>query len=163
MKTNLFIFILQETFNSQTGLWDFTCQHGDLECWGNLVHSCVIHYNPKTEQHLPFINCMEADTEDDIQTAAFKCAQKFDIPHDQISACIQTEFGNSLEHEMAVKTQALNPPHKYVPWVTLNGVHTEDIETKAMDDLVKLICDIYTVNINLFSRVFLKEIFIFIF
>lgn len=84
---------------------------------------------------------MEADTEDDVKTAAFKCATKFDIPHDQINACVQTEFGNSLEHEMAVRTKALDPPHKYVPWVTFNGVHTEDIETKAMDDLLKLICE----------------------
>ena len=26
------------------------------------------------------------------------------------------------EHGMAVKTEALNPRHRYVPWITLNGV-----------------------------------------
>lgn len=87
---------------------------------------------------------MEADT-GDIKTAAAKCAKQFKIPMDQITACISSPYGNSLEHSMAVVTDALNPPHKYVPWVTVNGVHTEDIEQQALDNLVKLICDTYTV------------------
>ena len=30
--------------------------------------------------------------------------------------------GVEFEHQMAVKTDALSPPHQYVPYVTLNGV-----------------------------------------
>lgn len=45
----------------------------------------------------------------------------------------------------AVQTENLQPPHKYVPWVTVNGIHTEDIENKALDNLVKLICETYKV------------------
>lgn len=89
---------------------------------------------------------MESDTEDDIKTAAAKCAHKFDIPIDQINTCLITQYGNTIQHDMAVKTEALNPPHKYVPWVTLNGVHTEEIEQQAMDNLIKLICDTYKVR-----------------
>lgn len=136
----------KETFDNSTNLWQYTCQHGDLECWGNLAQTCVIYYQPKTEDHFPFIHCMESDTEDDIKTAAYNCAAKHDIPRDQIEACVQIEFGNFLEHQMAIKTEALNPPHTYVPWVTLNGEHTDDIEQQAMNDLVKLICDTYKVR-----------------
>ena len=45
---------------------------------------------------------------------------------------------------MGLLTEALSPAHTYVPWVTVNGVHTEDIQTKAQDDLIKLVCDTYS-------------------
>lgn len=52
--------------------------------------------------------------------------------------------GNALQHELALQTESLSPAHQYVPWVTVNGVHTEDIQNRAQDDLVKLICETYT-------------------
>eukprot|EP00057_Strongylocentrotus_purpuratus_P021948 XP_011676422.1 PREDICTED: uncharacterized protein LOC753478 [Strongylocentrotus purpuratus] len=36
--------------------------------------------------------------------------------------CTGGPMGNKLEHSMALKTEALNPPHQYTPWVVLNGV-----------------------------------------
>jgi interferon gamma-inducible protein 30 len=36
--------------------------------------------------------------------------------------CFNGTLGNQLEHQMAVKTEALDPPHKYVPWIVLNSV-----------------------------------------
>ena len=53
---------------------------------------------------------------------SLQCAEKLGIHYEPIKNCSTTEMGNKLEHEMAVVTNNLNPPHKYVPWVTLNGV-----------------------------------------
>jgi interferon gamma-inducible protein 30 len=133
----------KETWRNETKLWQFTCQHGPDECWGNLFHSCFIYYYPQTSQHLPLIHCMESDNTDDIRSAAGKCAKQFSINTDPIEKCMNGRLGNTVQHANAVKTEQLNPPHKYVPWVTLNGVHTEDIQDKAQNDLVKLICDTY--------------------
>ena len=46
---------------------------------------------------------------------------------DDIIACSNDEEGIQLHHEMGVKTDALNPPHSYVPWVTFNGVSSVHI------------------------------------
>jgi interferon gamma-inducible protein 30 len=54
-------------------------------------------------------------------------------------------LGNQLQHLNALKTESLRPAHKYVPWVTVNGQHTEEIEQEAERDLVKLICKTYKV------------------
>jgi len=55
-------------------------------------------------------------------------------------------LGNKLQHDNAVKTENLQPQHQYVPWVTVNGEHTEHIEQEAERDLVRLICKTYKVN-----------------
>ncbi|CAF3561934.1 unnamed protein product [Rotaria sp. Silwood1] len=50
---------------------------------------------------------------------------------------------NQLQHAYAVQTENLQPPHKYVPWITVNGQHTEEMEHEAERNLIKLICKTY--------------------
>ena len=82
----------------------------------------------------------------DVKDVATKCAQSFSINLDDTFACTTNPMGNLLQHNNAVLTENLKPTHTYVPWVTLNGVHTEKIEQEAEKDLVKLVCDTYTVK-----------------
>ena len=56
----------------------------------------------------------------------------------------QGSDGEKLMHEYAVKTGSLDPPHKYVPWIVINGEHTEELEQEAFDDLVGLVCKLYS-------------------
>jgi len=51
-----------------------------------------------------------------------QCAKAHGIDMSAVQKCVGSPAGNALEHQMAVKTDALNPPHQYVPWITLNGV-----------------------------------------
>jgi interferon gamma-inducible protein 30 len=59
-------------------------------------------------------------------------------------------LGRGYELLMAEKTNKLNPPKKDVPWITINGQHTEDIQTKAESHLLKLVCDTYTVCVDIY-------------
>jgi len=120
----------------------FDCQHGADECLGNIIETCAIAIVKDIKVYLPFIHCMEA-SKGEIKSAAEKCSKSFPVPLDQIMNCSTSKQGNDLEHEMAVKTDSLNPPHRYVPYVTINGVHTEALENAAEKDLVKLVCDTY--------------------
>ncbi|KAK6186960.1 hypothetical protein SNE40_006215 [Patella caerulea] len=131
----------QETLHGS--LWAYTCQHGPNECVGNLIDSCAIYYMNQSF-YMPYIYCMEKATATiDPITAAKKCGPPNSAPVGGILECAKTVFGNRLEHEMAVKTDALQPQHQYVPWVTLNGVHTEKIQDEASNHLIKLICETY--------------------
>ncbi|CAB3989274.1 Hypothetical predicted protein [Paramuricea clavata] len=122
--------------------WQFECQHGKEECYGNLIETCAIYYHPNATAYFPFIYCIESSTSLP-RNIASECASKFGFDYSQIQSCVEGPLGNKLEHEMALKTDALQPPHQYVPWVTLNGVHTQQIQNEAQNDLVKLICDTY--------------------
>ena len=47
---------------------------------------------------------------------------------------------------MAVKTESLVPAHNYVPWILVDGEHTSDLQTKAQQDLLGLVCQLYKVK-----------------
>jgi len=129
-----------ETWRNETQLWQSSCQHGKDECWGNLLHSCFIHFYPETSAHWPFIHCMESSNQT-VYNSSTICAKQFNVSLDDSIKCMGSRLGNDLQHANAVLTNAQH--QQYVPWVTLNGVHTEDIEKAAESDLVKLICDTY--------------------
>ena len=95
------------------GKWVFTCQHGKEECIGNLIETCAIHFYPNVTDFFPFIHCTETSGKIP-RKAAPSCAQKFDLDYSEIWSCVSGDLGNKLEHEMALKTDALVPDHTYV-------------------------------------------------
>ncbi|XP_043576634.1 gamma-interferon-inducible lysosomal thiol reductase-like [Chiloscyllium plagiosum] len=75
-----------------------------------------------------------------------RCLQVYEplLPWDNIENCVNGDLGNKLMHHNAELTRALNPPHDYVPWILVNGKHTEDLEDEAMNSLFNLICNTYS-------------------
>ncbi|XP_034039543.1 gamma-interferon-inducible lysosomal thiol reductase-like [Thalassophryne amazonica] len=128
-----------ETFDGQHYI--FTCQHGTKECLGNMIETCML--NMTGDVAFQIINCMESAV--DVIGAAQSCLQLISptVSWESIMTCVKGPVGNQLMHQNALKTNALSPPHKYVPWVTINGEHTDDLQSKAESHLFTLICSIY--------------------
>ncbi|XP_013392550.1 gamma-interferon-inducible lysosomal thiol reductase-like isoform X2 [Lingula anatina] len=123
--------------------WVFYCQGGKQQCIGNVIETCAINILKNIDVYLPFIHCIENYSGIQPSIAAQGCASQMNIDVAPILKCSTSKMGSDLEHQMAVKTNALQPRHTYVPWVTLNGVHTKAIQQKAVDDLKQLICETY--------------------
>jgi interferon gamma-inducible protein 30 len=115
----------------------FTCQHGEAECEGNLIETCIIHLFNKPEAN-DLIVCLEDNAYDGWDSALTTCIDDQD-KIDAIRNCQNSDEGNILQHQMAARTDALNPPHKYVPWVVIDGKHNDDI---TVIDVILFLCDI---------------------
>lgn len=123
--------------------WEYTCQHGPAECVGNLIETCAISVLANTSSYFPFIHCLETNVGNNPRSTAEQCASQLGIDFGPIDKCQNGPLGNKLEHDMALKTKALQPPHGYVPWITMNGKHTDEIQNDATFNLLQLVCDNY--------------------
>ena len=47
---------------------------------------------------------------------------------------------------MGAKTESLDPPHNYVPWIVVDGEHDNETQQAAMDNLLALVCKLYKVG-----------------
>ncbi|MCI4383591.1 hypothetical protein PGIGA_G00028250 [Pangasianodon gigas] len=119
----------------------FSCQHGNQECQANMMEACIL--NVTGHAAFPIIHCMESSS--DVINAAQPCLQLYapSVEWGTVESCMRGSLGHRLMHENALKTRGLRPQHTHVPWVTLNGVYTDDLEDKAMSTLFNLICKLY--------------------
>lgn len=116
-----------------------TCQHGPKECVGNLIQACLIE-DGNTLQSMDFILCMSKQT-NPINTsfAARKCAYEMHIDWNSLNVCAQGPKGKNIIAKNRQKTESLVPPHKHVPWITVNGLQTSSME----NNLFSVLCQSY--------------------
>nr|XP_039264896.1 gamma-interferon-inducible lysosomal thiol reductase-like [Styela clava] len=131
-----------ETKNSNTEMWDYTCQHGPRECVGNLIENCIQYYtNYNILKYFPIFYCMESAKNP--VNAAEKCVTDAGLQWSEINKCASGPEGNALMHKTAMATDSLKPKQIYVPWVVINDRHTKPLQKDAQNNLPKLLCDTY--------------------
>lgn len=119
--------------------WEFTCQHGENECYGNTVEVCGLN-NMNALEGQNFMVCMESNIKSNnknINKALDACVEDQDL-FKTILKCALGKEGNELQHSIALQT----PDHKYVPWIQFNGVHDNNVEGKILDNLSKFVCSL---------------------
>jgi interferon gamma-inducible protein 30 len=118
------------------------CQHGPDECELNIIQTCSIRLWPKVTDWFPFIYCLETL---DRSTAAKNwksCVHPSHLDLDPLIECSASPLGAKLEMEFAAETDRLQPPHKYVPWVLVNGEPLLD----NYEDVAAYVCKAYQGN-----------------
>ncbi|KAK6467556.1 gamma-interferon-inducible lysosomal thiol reductase-like [Huso huso] len=131
----------QEKFDGKQ--WQFTCQHGEEECLGNMIETCIMDILGDANKYFPVLFCMESSQ--DVIKSGEACLKLYEptVQWESIMTCVKGDQGNKLMHANAQLTDALKPAHQYVPWVTLNGEHTDAMQGKAMSSLFNLVCSTY--------------------
>lgn len=98
-----------------------TCQHGQWECLLNTVEACAIDTWPEVKDYFPFVYCVESLVYNHNYTYWETCYEKLGLDATPVTKCIKGDQGKELILQYAGKTASLEPPHKYVPWVVVDG------------------------------------------
>ncbi|XP_061330735.1 gamma-interferon-inducible lysosomal thiol reductase [Pezoporus flaviventris] len=128
---------------NESGKWEFKCQHGPEECLGNMIETCLMHEAKNFSTYFPVIFCLESGSS--VTQTLEACLQVYapQLDGTRIAACVRGDTGAALMHRNAQRTEALDPPHQYVPWVVVNGKHTDELQEEAEASLLGLICRLY--------------------
>ncbi|CAK9171801.1 unnamed protein product [Ilex paraguariensis] len=123
-----------------TGNSTFACQHGPWECLLNTVEACAISAWPDVNGHFTFVYCVESLVYEGKYTQWETCFEKLGLDPKPVADCYSNGQGKELELQYAAETNALEPPHTYVPWVVVDGQPLyEDYE-----DFIRYICKAYS-------------------
>ncbi|KAL9428713.1 hypothetical protein AB3S75_030660 [Citrus x aurantiifolia] len=119
------------------------CEHGEDECYFNVIHACAIKAWPEQLLHFTFIKCLEETSWGptlDKEKVWRTCCQNLKLSPNLIKDCYDNGTGRWLELIYAAETERLKPPIQFVPWLTLNG----DAVGPDYGNFVKYVCEAYS-------------------
>ncbi|XP_047086614.1 gamma-interferon-responsive lysosomal thiol protein-like [Lolium rigidum] len=98
-----------------------SCQHGSDECLLNTVEACAIDAWPDVNVHFGLIYCIEDMVVNNRRAEWESCFQKQGLDASLVTKCYRSGHGARLALQHGRQTAQLVPPHKFVPWVVVDG------------------------------------------
>ncbi|XP_074038747.1 gamma-interferon-inducible lysosomal thiol reductase-like protein [Leptinotarsa decemlineata] len=121
-------------FTKEDGNYTFTCQHGELECHGNKVHSCALKLGTGSNG-TQFVMCAmnSSDASDDKNLK--KCASEHNIEWESIQECVNSEEGDEWLAEYGNRTYSVKPKISFIPTIIFNNIYKEPLQNIALKNL----------------------------
>ncbi|EPS59926.1 hypothetical protein M569_14879, partial [Genlisea aurea] len=116
----------------------WACQHGADECFLDVVDACAIRVWPEWT-HFRFIHCVERLHLMGKHTEWRSCFTTLALDPTPLYNCYNYGLGYRLEKQYADETFALNPPHRFVPWVVVDGLPLQ----QDYQNFISYICKAY--------------------
>ena len=127
-----------EEYDSDTQKYTFTCQHGENECYGNLIMSCSLNILGRIKGQLNLICLLENiyAFNRNFDSTLEHCLNSEPSILKEIKDCVNSDISNIYQHQMAEKTG----DHLGVPWILVDGEYDEDTNDKIWTSLVDYLC-----------------------
>lgn len=117
--------------------YGFQCQHGEAECFGNLIHSCAVDMLGDPDQYVPLFACMASYNQFSMDQVATLCANSQLLDAAPFLTCARSSQANLRMMEIAQYSSSLSPARSYAPWVVIDGQHVQPAE---MGQLLQAVC-----------------------
>ena len=127
----------ERAYEQADGSVEFSCQHGEQECYFNLVHACALKQAPSNTVGINFIVCMETSGQD---TQA--CATQTGLDGAGLESCAVDPAMDSEMLRLRDITDAVDPAIRGVPTVEVNG--SQHPQNEIIGDLLTVVCREYT-------------------
>ncbi|XKL66163.1 hypothetical protein PGB90_009583 [Kerria lacca] len=126
---------------SKSGNYQFTCQHGEDECFGNRIQACAISkmYKEHRKQLFGFISCYMSHYTNQEKNGP-KCASKYNVSWMVLKRCANGKEGFNLLAKLGNRTHNFKPKITYIPTIVFNNMYDEDDNYVAASDLKSLLC-----------------------
>ena len=124
-----------EKYNKEKEEYQFSCQHGENECYGNLMYTCIIN-ELKDNEIIICVNKYIFRHRLNFDRTFYQCVNKNKTIANKIFDCIDTKKGNLFQHEMALRTKK----HDSVPWVVINDEHDYYAQGRIIKNLTDYLC-----------------------
>merc|ERR1712212_1444690 len=119
----------------------FECQHGERECYGNIVQACTVHYTSDQDTLVNLITCMMSSSAPD--QAGPDCFQQFGVDYQPVQECIESGEGAQLHAENGEEQSGETPTPNNVPWINLDQEHLAEYWELEEYGLLQFICDTF--------------------
>ncbi|KYM99315.1 GILT-like protein C02D5.2, partial [Cyphomyrmex costatus] len=117
--------------------YQFTCQHGPIECQANIIHACSIDVIKDPSVQLQFVACMIENNIDPVSIMK-TCAERIPVDLESIKKCSNTGMGRELLAKYGEMTNSLVPQVSFIPTITLDG--SSEHQVRILKNLLKEIC-----------------------
>jgi len=140
MKVNFWPYGKATTEKTKHG-YKFTCQHGESECKGDMIHACAAHLISTADLRMEYIKCMLTGHEYDPEKAGEKCAEEIGVDWSSVNACASSREGQELHAEAGEKTQALDPKVSFIPTIELDS--SQRSQKAMLKNFLLEVCNAY--------------------
>uniref|UniRef100_A0A6B0VCL7 Putative gamma-interferon inducible lysosomal thiol reductase n=1 Tax=Ixodes ricinus TaxID=34613 RepID=A0A6B0VCL7_IXORI len=115
-----------------------SCQHGESECVGNKIETCVLRVVKQTVTAVQIVACMSENSSP--HRAGENCATAFGVQWSLIDTCFK-EHGEEYELQVAATTWKYKRDVTRVPLVVMDGDQGNYVDYHAQHDMIVIVCN----------------------
>ncbi|XP_065217551.1 GILT-like protein 1 [Planococcus citri] len=124
------------------GTWKADCQHGQYECYGNIIQACALdEFKNDSNKAVEFVHCSVSYNSKYPFNTTSTCFERIKNDTESIerfNQCKTTDKG----YELLAKYGDMTPSISYVPTMYFNGVYDVNFDDKARKNLTQAVCEL---------------------